>query len=381
MRKSLLCIGVVVALASAVSALEGITVVPYGHAQYRLRLRMTYKEFAGGEDTLKSKYEYKNQIAYFLGTKATVGEQLHLQFQIGNDWVFTEEVDWLANNNFGAKSGVYPFFHLAYASWNPGPFHLAFGIQPLFNYGPLDLLERSVRDSDQDGFADGSYAAAALYTYPVGTNNSWMGVSVGAPILKDNFKLGVDYFMSIIEDRPDTFLEDPEINPNAILNVINIPMATGPFTITPQAFVLLYKYYSEITGEGDNEYGAGLAATYKIGEGSSVRASFGYARNATENSEVRGDSTQQGIIAGAEGKFAAGPGSIIAAVNWSSDENLDRDDSRTNFLYTDLKYGWKVIKGMVIMPRVRTFTVIAPDNAPFNYQVEVRPEILFIGAF
>lgn len=370
------------ALAEEASLLK---VTPYGHAQYRLRLKMTYRNTG---DEVLSTYEYPNQIAYFLGTKALVGDQLVLQFQLGNDWVATEKVDWTANNNFGAKSGVYPYFHLAYAAWNPGPFHLAFGIQPVFNYGPLDLLERSIRFSgtavvngDTTTVQGGSYAGAALVTYPVGTNNSFMGLSLGAPILKDEFKLGVDYFMTIIENRPESFLAEPEINPNALLSVINLPMAAGDFTITPQAFVLLFKYYSAETGEGDHEFGGGLAATYKLGDKSSLRASFGVAQNSAEKSELLGERTKRGYIAGLEGKFGAGPGSLIAAVNWSGDETVDQDDSMLHFLYTDLKYGWGVYKGLVLMPRVRTFTTLYPDGMADEYKLEVRPELLFIAAF
>jgi hypothetical protein len=94
-----------------------------------------------------------------------------------------------------------------------------------------------------------------------------------------------------------------------------------------------------------------------------------------------GERTKRCYIAGLEGKFGAGPGSIIAAVNWSADETVDQDDSMLNFLYTDLKYGWGVYKGLVLMPRVRTFTTLFPEDAPNEYKIEVRPELLFIGAF
>lgn len=376
MRGGLFCLscGLVIALATA--ALSGVVVTPYGHAQYRLRMKAYVRDSASGDENIVSKkYEYKNRIAYFLGTKAVFDEQFLLQFQIGNDWVFTGPVDWEANNNWMAKSGNYPFFHLAYAAWDPGAFHLAFGIQPLVSHGPLDLLERSIRGN--------AYDLAAWLSWPVGTNNSMMGLSVGAPVLTNDFKLGIDLFSTVVTDRPDQFLEDPAINPNGILNVVTVPMAAGKLSIAPQAYALLFKEYSSVTGEGDHEFGAGFSARYALGDKSYLRVLAAGSRNSNENSRLDSEAlvTYQGIIAGVSGSFAAGPGSISAAFTWSSSENIEVEESIAHYLYSDLKYGWGVRKGLVLMPRVRTFTMLPNESSDITYQLEIRPELIFIGSF
>lgn len=377
-------------LSIAVSA--QVTVTPYGHAQYRLRFRYTIQTPDAG-DNLTTK-EYCNQIAYHAGLRAQLSETMSFQFQIGNDWVATEDVDWEANEAWLKRKGLYPYFHLAYFNWNPGQFYLMGGILPVQSHGALDLLERSLNND--------TYASAALVGWAVGTNASSMGLKVGMPLLKDDFSLGVDLFSTVISSRPQTIGKDTPDALTAVMFVVDVPMRMAKFSITPQASVIFNRLYNPNTDEADHEYAGGFSARYAFTKKLNLTTKFGYAQLNNENtnlcraseddfqiidttgrvvSDPVGEQYNEGLIAGLGGSVVAGPGSFIFEATYNYNNDDAQDNAMEHYIFSDLKYGWGVNDNFTLMPRVRTFTTIFAEQKDDESRTEIRPEILFIARF
>jgi hypothetical protein len=438
---ALLLLAAIVFAEDAATPPAGPTFTTYGTAQYRLRLRVFSNSTKDTmiivkTDTVRSpkasqsEMDYMNQIAYFVGLKIKVNEKVSMQFQAGNDWVATEDVSWLGNNNWSAKSGLYPYFHLAFAKYDAGCVYVVAGKQQVNNNGPLDLIDRSLRSPKPT--VGVNYAGAALVSWVVGTNGNMMGLKVGAPILKDNFKLGAELFTSVIDARAQTFVdlktnlakEEAYKNPSSTMLVLDVPMSIDKLTITPQIVGIINRIYNPRTGKGDHETGGGLTAAYKINDMVSVNAGGGVAMISNEHSRaasleptttttanlvsgvVGGAKTtyadtnyilfkQTGMIVGAGTVIKAGPGNVFFDLKYSSDKNSENAKMDGSFVFADLKYGWSVNKNFILMPRVRLFQstvnsmnavnvydpAVKTRRAVLESQTEIRPELIFTGSF
>jgi hypothetical protein len=364
----------------------GPVFTPYGLAQYRLRIRYISEKPRTGSDS--AQFSYLHQIGYYVGLKAKINDQISFQVQAGNDWVNTEQITYLTSNHVGKKNSVFPFFHLAFAKWDPGFLSISAGIVPENGYGALDLLERSLalgNYGSSQGFGAGQVG------WLTGSAGSITGLKIGVPISKSNVKLSVELLTTIVDDstnaRKQSWFSSAKYNHNQQLFVIDLPLSAGGLTFTPQIATVLSRKYNYTTQEGDNEIDLGFAASYKIKEIASVRANAGYATFNNKNSHTSNaaDSIEfkrVGTLVGIGTTIKAGPGSISVDVNYSSDENTKTAQSSLNkFYYGDLKYAWSANKYFEITPRVRVFAQDFPDASSIKRKVETRPELIFTGKF
>jgi hypothetical protein len=369
------------------------SVTTYGLAQYRLRTDITNYQGNGKSGT---SVDYSNRIAFYLGAAAKLNEQVSMQLQVGNDWVSTEDVNYLAGNPSNAKKSYPPFsvpyFSLAFVKYNPGIFHVTAGIIPLLSNGTLDLIERSL--------SAGSYNGAALVSWAVGTNNSIMGAQIGMPVVKGDFKMGIDLFSTVIEPRKqmaanektNSIIEKPNGNPSSVMFVGDIPMSVGNVTITPEVTGILNRLYNSRTEKGDHEIAAGLSAGIKFNKVNSIGFSTAYSMLSNGNSKLVTGTTSgtvdsniydyRGYIAGVGGTFVAGPGAILVDVKYSFNDDKELKDAMAQYLFADLKYAWSINKFVTLTPRVRLFTTIYPEsNTGLDYKNLIRPELLLTGKF
>lgn len=410
--KKTLVLFIILLLTALLSAEEaGITATPYGMAQYRLRLKVCNQTPTSGE--AQKAMDYFNMIGYDAGAKIKLNTQTSMQFQVGNDCISTEEVDFNANNY--TKKGLYPYFHLAYAKFDPGRMNVAFGIQPVVSNGPLDLLDRSLRNRN--------YACASQLQWAVGTNNSMMGLKLGAPLVKGEFNLNAELFTTIIEKRTQLLAVEPKSNPSAVMFVLDLPMTIiKDLAVTPQAAAILNRNYNSITESGDHEIAGGFSANYKLNPIASFCASAGAARLSNENSrpviakmetllfidttawtkKMHIDTTfqpackQAGLIFGVGTVVNAGPGKINFDIKYSSDENQEVAESKSGYFFADLKYSCVINKYLVLMPRIRVFRsqygandlivntvseAAKRNGVKLDSKTEIRPELIFIGQF
>ena len=242
----------------------------------RLREEIVSNNLKNGTDQENANYSY--QIAYHFGAKIKANDQLTMGFDIGNDWYATELVTGIPGNYWKERDPYTPWFDLAYAQWDPGYLHLAAGIIPVKGSALMDLLGVSI-------FFNKSYHNAAHVPWGVVTNFSQTGLRLGAPILNDAFKLGVDLTSATIQYRAiglgiDTMLS----NSPATEFLLEIPMNAAGFSIKPQSYIIPNRSFSAATKKSDMEFGAGIDLGYKISDQLNLRAGFGYANNSNNNS-------------------------------------------------------------------------------------------------
>ncbi|MFW5785583.1 MAG: hypothetical protein ACOCW1_05305 [Chitinispirillaceae bacterium] len=384
-RMSILLLLAIVFISSA-----ELSITHYGLAQYRLRERINT---AFTEQSSSTAFDYFNTVSYYAGIRADLDETFSFHFQVGNDWVAVENVSWEANRMpFPTRmplSGSEFYVHLAYSRWNPGFLYLEAGAVPVVSYGPLDLLERSVNS--------GSYRAAALYTWIVGTNNSLLGLRVGAPILSGEQKLNVNLFSTVVDPRSaavtqgDSLIESPRSNPTSVLFILDAPFTAGALSITPQLAGIAYRNFNPAREAGDHEISGGVKAGYKVNSTVTLSAMAAYAMVNNENSRIsdtrRSDTStaplydNRGFITAISSDIGAGPGAFWLEFAYSYAVDKEQAGSASDHLYADVRYTWKVHPNFSITPRFRNFTSINPENSRVKVNMENRPEIMFTGTF
>ena len=351
----------------------------YGMAQLRIREEIVTNFRTAttySRDTVRASATLSQRIAYKIGGKFKPNKELMMQFEIGNDWYGTEEVPGGANGNLYTKrEDLYPWFSLAYAEWDPGYLHIAAGIIPVKGTALMDLLGASM-------FYNKRYQYASHLSWGIITNFSQTGLRIGAPILKDEFKLGVDLMTAVIDHRKaDLGVDTMTINYPAWEFLLDVPMAFSGFTITPQGYIIPYRTYNKDTKAGDFEYGAGVDFGYNVNENVKLRAGFGIAQNSNISSAEKNDPLfiRLGTNSNIGSTIKLGPGNLNVDLVLSSD--YDGKDTTVSDLYpfVDLKYGWNINKNFIIMPRCRLFFVF--PKVAWDYKLATRPELILSGSF
>ncbi len=364
----------VISAADAEKKADEKKITPYGHAQYRLRSESVKK----GDADFKT--SYYNKIAYHLGVKASVGTKFTAVLQVGNKSIATESVNWNP-----ISEDVTPFFHLAYAKWDPGFLNISAGIIPMKSNGALDLLERSIynggnidKGKSMNAFSDVTYAGASQVGWAIYTENSIMGLQLGVPILKDDIKLSVDAAATVIEEKKDTPSQ------TKILWIFNVPFKVSVLSFTPQISLLQNRIVNTTTNKKDHEFAAGANIGVKATKDISFGLALGLSKIDDESTKAENADTQErkGKYLSVSTKIKAGPGNIQAAYKLSSDAT-EEDDSSIRFHYIDLKYGIAAHKNFTIMPRIRFFMNRWANEAVADLEktTKIRPELIFIGKF
>jgi hypothetical protein len=344
-----------------------ISFTPFGLSEFRLR----YDYFKN--DTLNHTGYYSNRIAYKFGVAVKAGDQTDFLFEIGNDWASTEEV----TGNGGKYKEYKPYVHLASMNWNPGYLHLSTGIITVKGSPMLDLIGNSIDGGKR------KYDYAGQINWTLITDNSLIGLNLGAPLTKGDFKIGVEFLTAVIEQRKLTPLtKDAKINASAITLMLGVPMSAGGLTLNPQ-FLIIPSRNLKIVADGekkrDPEIAGGLDVNYKVNPGLSFRAGFGVAHLSNENS---GDSTNQYDRTGTNWAVGtvikAGPGKIKCDFVISYNSDSEKNDSTNVYPFVDLKYIWGINKYFSITPRLRGFWYFYPDDHMDRF---IRPEIIFTGEF
>jgi opacity protein-like surface antigen len=345
-----------------------------GLAMLRLREEIVSNNLKNGTDQENANYSY--QIAYHFGAKIKANDQLTMGFDIGNDWYATELVTGIPGNYWKERDPYTPWFDLAYAQWDPGYLHLAAGIIPVKGSALMDLLGVSI-------FFNKSYHNAAHVPWGVVTNFSQTGLRLGAPILNDAFKLGVDLTSATIQYRAiglgiDTMLS----NSPATEFLLEIPMNAAGFSIKPQSYIIPNRSFSAATKKSDMEFGAGIDLGYKISDQLNLRAGFGYANNSNNNSFNAASDTafdHTGTNSNIGTTVVLGPGKLDVDFNVSTENNAKDTTQNAVYPFADFKYGWAVNKNFVIMPRCRFFITV--PKVTFNTETTIRPELILAGSF
>jgi hypothetical protein len=369
--------------ASVVSAAEttqapAVSFTPYGLSQFRLRYDITT---VSANDKKTTTGVYSNRLGAKFGVNVKAGDQTTFQFEIGNDWASTEEVTNIddATKEIGVFKRYRPYVHLASVNWNPGYMHIMTGIIPIKGTPMLDLIGRSI-DKHQK-----NYAEAGHVNWAITTDNSLIGLNAGVPIFKDAFKLGVEFTTAVLESRKATaFTGDSRTNASAVTMMLGVPMTAGGVTINPQVLMTPSRNLSVDSISGtknrDPELAGGLDLLFKFSEAASMNAGFGAAHITNKNSKTgtTPEYRRTGINAAAGTAIKMGPGKFTFDFIISFNKDSMKKDSLEVYPFVDLKYGWNVNKYFSLMPRMRGFWYIYPNE---TVKTMIRPEIIFTGAF
>ena len=366
-----------------------------GLAMIRLR-----EDIINNTDALKvktSSNNYSNRLAYKLGAKIQAGQEVTLMFEIGNEWYATELVS--GGNTMtaplslapGSKRGIYnPMFLQAWAQWDPGYLHLQVGIDPVKGSATMDLIGMSLLFNRN--YTGMGFQACQL---PWGVTNNFMypGLRIGAPILTDDVKLGVDVFSGIAEERSVTTTTSAAYldNYSAILNIVDVPFSVDALTLSPQFVIILNRNFRDqgssglIKDKADHEIGVGLDAGYKMSDMVNFRAGFGMAMIANKNTALPTDTLydRQAMNITLGSTIKLGPGKLDLDFNFGTNEDKKIASSLADYEFIDVKYGWAVAKNFIIMPRTRVYLgqVPAPGITTKASNVRVWPELMLFGAF
>jgi len=352
---------------------SGASLKPFGMAMYRLRYDVTAGRTG---DIWRSGGDYSNWIGYRVGIAATINDQLSGRFEIGNNWFGAEKVSGIRYNyDFQSNPrGLFPFFTLAYCEWNPQYLHIQAGIVPVTGEAVKKLLGVSLVSGGK------GYACASHVPWGAVTNNGMQGLRIGAPVVLGSIKTGVDFFTTILTQRTAGTASSFRTNSDAILFMLELPAVYGNISLVPQLMVLPNRNYDAKTDKSDHEFMGGFDGSYKINRNISLSLGYGVAwfpQNAA------GDSTgmirkQLGMNGGAGASMKIGPGKLELLFALSTDEDLEKQKSRTLYPYADIKYGWNVNGSFVIMPHLRMYVTDHNNN---DLTVISRPEMVFMGSF
>jgi hypothetical protein len=379
----------------AAAAPAGPSVIWSGMAMLRLREEVIQNKLKSGvKQTLIT---YSNRIAYKLGAKIKANDEVSFQFDIGNDWYATEEYQGMPGNYYGKRNPLdYPFFDLAYVQWDPGCMHVLAGVIPVKGSYAMDLIGVSI-------LFNKIYKMAAHIPWGVVTNFSQTGLRIGAPILKDDFKLGVDLTTGIIQQRKSGVLPDLTVySKSAVELLLDVPISYDAFTACPQLVLIPNRSWNRINDKTDMELALGTDLGYKINSGVTIRAGFGFAKNSNDNSydpknpignwervapldPTNKDTVlvkpreRTGINLGAGTTIKLGPGKLDFDFNYSKDKD-DKDTTVDDaYPFVDLKYGYPLNKNFIVMPRVRLF--FSQPHTTYSSMLTAWPELMIFGTF
>jgi hypothetical protein len=382
----------------AAAAPAGPSVTWAGLAMLRLREEVIQNKLKTGvKQTLIT---YSNRIAYKLGAKIKANDQVSFQFDIGNDWYGTEEYKGIPGDYYTKRNpSDYPFFDLAYVQWDPGYMHVLAGVIPVKGSYAMDLIGVSI-------LMNKIYKMAAHIPWGVVTNFSQTGIRVGAPILKDDFKLGVDLTSGIVEQRKSGVLPDLTVySKSAIELLLDVPISCDAFTACPQLVLIPNRSWNKVSDKTDMELALGTDLGYKINSDVTLRAGFGFAQNSNDNSFDPNNPLgnmilkdplspfdtvtnphimdkpheRTGINMGVGTTVKLGPGKLDFDFNYS----IDKDDKDTTvndaYPFVDLKYGYPLNKNFIVMPRVRLFFSL--PHTTYSSMLTAWPELMIFGTF
>jgi len=401
----------------------------YGAVQYRFRDRIHSQTDTSGNTGVTNNYH--NLISWRAGLKAKVNDQLAMQIQIGNDWGAGEGVNWSNNNSTKGRlitlSGVpvthtnadksveiadtgyslngYQnlYVHIASFKWNPGYMFVEGGVISLPSNGTLDLLERSLNF--------GKYDEAAFQGWSTELNATMIGIKLGVPILKDDFKLGVELFQTVIDEREQslgTVQDNIKAYPTSPMFVVTLPMEAAALKLTPEVTYILNRNFNKTTEKGDDEMLFGLAGSYAVNKEISVSLLGAYGTVSNEKSGVgeygkakKSDSistinaskiySSEGMMVGVGTNIKAGPGNVQFDFKYNSavdaQDETTKDKTKFDYFYTDIRYAYKPVDKFTITPRYRNYYRTYPKNdSKGNKNVnasrmENRLELILEGSF
>lgn len=370
---------------NSIHALEkkDTTFFPYGLAQYRFTLDCA--SVKNKADNQSFSFNSSNKFGIHFGFAVNLSRHFLFQFQFGNDWSLTDKINFpfdnpsfLSDKSYSAFS--FPCFHLVFFECNWKSVYLAVGKIPLINFGPLNLLERSL--------STGTYNGAALIGWHRATNNSIFGLKSGVHIFSKPFHLSAELFTTTIDTtKRSVVFYGPD--PTSFLFVLNLFLRSGAFSLTPQFALITNKYFSPENKKNCHEFGLGFTATYAVNKDVKLSIINGWTGSFSRFKSDHSDSIDTSNVNGLSGNIRGfeigfgssvkvGPGILIFDTKYSNSLHMKVNGSINHFLYNNLQYILRPHPQISITPSIGVFLTIHTADPNLRYFL-MRPELTFTG--
>lgn len=351
--------------------------IPYGLAQYSLV--GNYSSVSDSKIKKHSAVDHHYRIGIYFGFIVKINPKLQVQFQFGNDWASINKADYPFDNSATVsdksyRAFSYPCFHLAYIQWKPGIFYLQTGKVPLKNSGPLDLLERSL--------AADNYQGAAFIGWSDATNNSLLGVKFGLHLFKSSFS--PEFFTTVLQKTDPKFLFS-NADSSIFLYVVNLPFRWNNFSLTPQFAFIYNKTFNQLPGRPDHEVGLGFNSNYILNKSIRFHLMSAWARIANYNSKFPGNNSisahnYSGFECTAGTAVNSGKVLVEFDIKYSNASDIKQKNSKSHFLFCDIKSSITAYKRISIIPRFRFFHSFYFDTGESRHFL-FCPEVIFRSHF
>ncbi len=351
--------------------------IPYGLAQYSLV--WSYSSVSDSQAIKHSTADHPNKIGIYFGFIVKINPKLQVQFQFGNDWASINKADYPFDNSVMVSNKYYPVFsypcfHLAYIQWKPGIFYLQTGKVPLRNSGPLDLLERSL--------AADNYQGAAFIGWSDATNNSLLGVKFGLHLFKHSFS--PEFFATVFQKSESRFLFS-NADSSIFLYVLNLPFRWNNFNLSPQFAFIYNKNLNQHPERINHEAGWGFNSNFILNKTIRFHLMSAWARLINYNSKSpRFSFSSAGNYSGFEcmAGTAVNSGNFLIEfdIKYSNATDIAHKNSKSHFLFCDIKSSIAAHKHISIIPRFRFFHSIFPGSTE-SRNFLFCPEVIFRSHF
>jgi len=346
--------------------------IPYGLAQYSFE----WEYSSENNKKYNSIFETCNKIGIYYGFFLELNTKLTFQFQFGNDWSLINKANYPLDNPVTVSEKSYlpfsfPFIHLAYIQWNPGYFYIQTGKIPVENYGPLDLIERSLATDNFEG--------AAWIGWSTATNFSLLGAKTGLHLFNGFFS--PEIFATLINKSNNVSQNNPK-KPPSFLYIFNMSFIEGRFSIAPQIIIVSNRNYDNLSEQAINEIGLGFRSSYMLNRSNIFYTSCAWARLKNYNSKYLDNSScdYRGFQLAAGTSLERGKVLMELETRYSRATESGELDSKSHFIYCQLKSKLSLGRFISIIPQIRFFQVFYSKVAkPVKFLL--CPEVIFRGQF
>lgn len=347
-------------------------VFPYGLAQYRLI--GDYYSATDSSNKNSNSLNFSNKVAICFGFYVKYKSLLLFHFQFGNDWLKNEQIGYPSKQSAILSEIKYfpflfPFVHLAYIKWTPGPFFIAAGKMKIDNFGALDLIERTVVSNNYDGTAFIGWSDAI--------NNSIIGIRTGIIGKSKTFCFSSDFFTTIIKRL--------QSNKNSLLGVFNLQFQNRHFSLHPQVALFFNKYPDSISSNIKLEKAIGLTTYYYVNELVSLNLTSAWSHFETIDETFSKDIVPKqhnsfnydhnGFQLGLGSSIKCGSSIMILNSKYSKSGNRNAGHSEDHFLSNNFIFKLILHPNMFVTAQIRFFHIFSSQK---DYRLyAVRPEIIF----
>lgn len=342
---------------------------PYAHASYTYRSDFSKINKAN----IKSdSTDFSHIFGLDFGFKILLKQHLQIHCEFGADQSKSENFHYANPDQYflhSYQSFELPFLHHAFLKWGPSFFYFEAGKIFIDNYGPLDLIERSLES--------GSFGGAAFISWSAATGNSLFGIKSG--FTKNESKRSVLELGTAVITKPalQSFQNDNE-NP-CILLILTSSLQLNKLSFFPQIVILsgTFQHLKRF-----HELGAGFTTSFSLSENIKFNYlnAFALIKNNLQNNTLPEKKPTQiseyGFESSLKTEIRHKVNSFNIITKYSLNISKEDPDSIDHFLSCELAYSFNYIFSILLTPKIQ-FLYSFDSNSIKPKFFQLRSQISF----